>query len=89
MNANEGLRIWATKKLDGRLEITENDFVSVEEKEFSDGYCETCYNEWTGLAIVVNGETIREVYESFSEIMEQVLEIIRKTENPDALEGGE
>lgn len=89
MNANEGLRIWATKKLAGEVEITENDLVSVEEKEFSDGYCETCYSEWTGLAIVVNGETIREVYESFSEIMEQVLEIIRKSENPDDLEGGE
>lgn len=81
MNANEGLRIWAIKEIDGVVEVTDNDFVSVEEKEFSDGYCETCYNEWTGLAIVVNGETIFEVYESFSEIMEQVLEIIREAEN--------
>lgn len=32
MNANEGLRIWAIKELDGRVEITDNDIVSVEEK---------------------------------------------------------
>lgn len=89
MNANEGLRIWAIEELDGRIEITDNDIVSIEEREFSDGYCDTCYYEWTGLAIVVNGETVCEVYESFSEIMEQVLEIIRKSEDPDALEGGE
>lgn len=81
MNANEGLRIWAIKELDGRVVITNDDIVSVEEREFSMGYCETCYDDWAGLAIVVNGETICEVYESFSEIMEQVLEIIREAEN--------
>lgn len=84
MNANEGIRLWAIKKAEKYgyyLEVTDTTLVEVKEQEFADGYCETCYYEWTGLAVVVDGEVLFEIYESFSEVMEEVLELIKEKDN--------
>ena len=84
MNANEAMRVWALRELEIRrkeMEISDEDIVLVEERDFSDGYCDTCYYEETSLAITVNGETIVKVYESFPELMEELIKIVQEDGN--------
>lgn len=81
MNANEAMRVWALRELKVRgkeMEISDEDVVLVEEREFSSGYCDTCYYEETCLAVTVNGETIVKVYESFPELMEELIKIAQE-----------
>jgi hypothetical protein len=50
--------------------------VSYEEEERADGYCETCYYEWTIFTITyLGGDGLQRVYEYYGDFAEFVREL--------------
>lgn len=77
MKSEEVIEIWAKRKLvESGVEFSETSDVNVREEEISGGGCETCWFEYTDLSIYVDHHMVlRTGNESFSEILEELLEI--------------
>ena len=54
------------------LEPDESIIVTTNEETRSDGYCETCYSEWTFVIVYVNGDQVYETPSYSSDILEDL-----------------
>lgn len=76
--AKKALVQWGEKYLTEQG-IEFDEVQSVEERTFSDGYCETCYNEWVDIAIIYTEPgspliQVQQTYHSFQNILEEILQ---------------
>lgn len=76
MKSEEALVVWAKKYLDeGGCKYDDSAKIEVFEKEFSMGYCDTCFYEYTAVAISVDGKVIETYFGDFGELLDELIEI--------------
>lgn len=75
MKSKEALVVWAKKYLDkGGYKYDDSAEIEVFEKKFY-WACNTSFYEYTAVAISVDGKVIETYFSSFSELLDELIEI--------------
>lgn len=76
MKSEEALIVWAKKYLDeDGYKYDDSSEIKVFEKNFTMGYCDTCFYDYTSVVISVDGKVIETYFGDFGDLLDELIEI--------------